>query len=147
MRDVAPVVAGWIERRGRIELPSFGISMYPLIQQGNVSAFVKISPSQLRVGDICLFMTQQELMVAHRLVSISTKDGCVAYTFKGDTSYMPDDPVTFDHIIGRFEGVKRDGIWMPANHWRAKAIGWLAMHMPKYPGIMTRYIRRRWGHA
>ncbi|MWC30415.1 signal peptidase I [Paenibacillus sp. MMS18-CY102] len=147
MHDIAPLVAGWIDQRGRIELPSFGISMYPLIQQGNVSTFVKVSPEELRIGDVCLFITQQELMVAHRLRAIVAKDNETQYIFKGDTSYVSDDPVPYKRIIGRFVGVKRNGAWITADNWKFRLFSWLAMHMPKWPGLMNRYIRRRWGHA
>ena len=80
--DLAPVVAAWLQRRGWIELPSFGMSMYPLIREGDVSRFESIQPEQLRVGDICLFVSVQGIMTGHRLVGLQGEGEGRRYLFE-----------------------------------------------------------------
>ncbi|MCM3749139.1 hypothetical protein M3223_17415 [Paenibacillus pasadenensis] len=103
----APVIAALLKKRGVMELTSFGMSMYPLIREGDISRFVRVNAESLAVGDICLFVSGSVVLTGHRLVEIQGGDGDRQYVFCGDTSYAPDDPVGPESILGLWTGVKR----------------------------------------
>lgn len=103
----APVIAALLKKRGFMELTSFGMSMYPLIREGDISRFVRVNAESLAVGDICLFVSGSGILTGHRLVDIRGEDGARQYVFCGDTSYAPDDPVGPESILGLWTGVKR----------------------------------------
>ena len=106
MHDLAPVMSAVIKRTGKIELPSAGISMYPLIKEGNVSTFLTVQREELKLGDICLFVTDQGPLIGHRLYAVKQDGAQELFIFKGDTCFEPDDPVPFTSIIGRWSGVR-----------------------------------------
>ncbi|SDS28671.1 signal peptidase I [Paenibacillaceae bacterium GAS479] len=105
--NLAPMVAALLDKRGSMELTSFGMSMYPLIQEGDVSRFVRVRAQDLEVGDICLFVSSSGILTGHRLVEIRDEESRRQYVFRGDTSYIADEPVAGEAILGLWTGVKR----------------------------------------
>lgn len=142
MNDLMPVMSAVIERTGKIELPSVGISMYPLIKEGNVSTFMTVRREELNIGDICLFNTTQGSLIGHRLHAVKQDGAQEWFIFKGDTCFEPDDPVPFSSIIGRWAGVRSNSRFVPANHWRSKLIAVLAKFVPKWYKVMRWYAEK-----
>ncbi|QJC51144.1 hypothetical protein HGI30_05910 [Paenibacillus albicereus] len=96
-----------IQKRGAMELTSFGMSMYPLIREGDVSRFERVRARDLEVGDVCLFVSGSGILTGHRLVEIRGEGAGRQYVFRGDTSYIADDPVGPEAILGLWTGVRR----------------------------------------
>ncbi|PLT44828.1 hypothetical protein B8V81_3259 [Paenibacillus pasadenensis] len=96
-----------IQKRGAMELTSFGMSMYPLIREGDASRFVRVRARDLEVGDVCLFVSGSGILTGHRLVEIRGEGAGRQYVFRGDTSYVADDPVGPEAILGLWTGVRR----------------------------------------
>lgn len=139
--DMAPIVAALLRKRGSIELPSFGMSMYPLIQEGDVSRFVTTDAAELAVGDVCLFVNAYGIMTGHRLVSIGSEDGDDVFLFRGDTSFIPDDPVPAGAILGKWTGVRSGTGWKPESGFRSRALRLLVLRIP-----LTRKVLRKLGN-
>ncbi|HTG71902.1 MAG TPA: hypothetical protein VL921_21795 [Candidatus Udaeobacter sp.] len=143
MNELVPVLTAAIERTGKIELPSSGISMYPLIKEGNISTFMSVRREDLKVGDICLFVTEHGLLTGHRLYAVKEDILQEWYIFKGDTCLVPDDPVPFSSIIGRWSGVRRNSRFVPANHWESKLLAALVKYVPKWYKVIRWCAERK----
>ncbi|CAM4208761.1 signal peptidase [Paenibacillus endophyticus] len=136
MHDLTPVMSAVIQRTGKIELPSAGISMYPLIKEGNVSTFLSVLREELKLGDICLFVTDQGALTGHRLYAVKKDGSKELFIFKGDTCLEPDDPVPFTSILGRWSGVRRNNRFQASNHWRSRLLALLALRVPKWHKVI-----------
>ncbi len=72
-------------------------SMYPALKRGDLVLLQGVDKAaDLRVGDIIAFESDDGFGI-HRIVRI---DGATITT-KGDGNLSADDPITFDHVIGR----------------------------------------------
>jgi signal peptidase len=132
-----------IEKRGGLELPSHGKSMYPYIVQGSVCRFVSVDPDRLRKGDIVLFLTPAGQLVGHRYHEQVRVGGKHYFICKGDSNRTWDTPVSRDQIVGKLERVHKHGRWRRTESWTAR--GWAAL-MTRYPGLsiwIARYLRYR----
>lgn len=136
MHDLTPAISAVIQRTGKIELPSAGISMYPLIKEGNVSTFLSVQREELKLGDICLFVTDQGALIGHRLYAVKQDGSKELFIFKGDTCFEPDDPLPFTSILGRWSGVRRNSRFQAANHWRSRLLAVLALRVPKWHKVI-----------
>lgn len=147
MHDLTPVMSAVIKRTGKLELPSAGISMYPLIKEGNVSTFLAVRREELKIGDICLFVTEQGALIGHRLYAVKQDGARELFIFKGDTCFEPDDPVPFASILGRWSGVSRNRRFQPANHWRSRLLAALALRVPKWYKVIRWCAERKERYA
>ncbi|WP_082197970.1 hypothetical protein [Bacillus sp. FJAT-26390] len=136
MHDLTQVMSAVIQRTGKIELPSAGISMYPLIKEGNVSTFLPVQREELKLGDICLFVTDQGALIGHRLYATKQYGSKELFIFKGDTCFEPDDPLPFTSILGRWSGVRRNSRFLAANHWRSRLLAVLALRLPEWHKVI-----------
>lgn len=143
MNEMKRMLEEVIRRRGSVELPSVGFSMYPLLRTGDVSRFRAVSQDRLRVGDVCLFMTRQGMLTGHRLHEVYENDGVTYYVFKGDTCYAVDEPVTLDCIVGQLDAIKRHSRWVRATHWRYRLLKRLSLRWPLWSRAMRRYVSNK----
>lgn len=90
-----------IRNFGWVDLPSHGVSMYPLIQEGNICRFAIFDPNHVKKGDILLYCTNSGQLIAHRLVTIKFTNGEFMYELKGDTNLYHDKPISKDQILGK----------------------------------------------
>lgn len=75
-----------------------GISMNPVLKEGDIITYEEISPSEVKVGDIIVYsippLTQKHYnfppIVAHRVVEIGDAATGLHYRTKGDNSPAPD---------------------------------------------------------
>ena len=108
-----------IEKRGWIDIPASGKSMYPLIKEGDICRFVPIdSKEKLTRNDIILFLADQGQLIGHRF-SHQYIDKKVYYIFKGDTNMLPDSPVEESQLIGKLTSIKK-------GHFRLVQTGMIA---------------------
>jgi signal peptidase I len=131
-----------IKKEGWLELPSFGNSMYPLIQQGNICRFVNCQTTLLKKGDVILFYTKTGQLIAHRLVSIKIVKNQRFFQLKGDTNLGFDPLIGEDQILGKLVSVqKKHRIFTPegcvARFW-----GKVILTFPALSGILRRYLNR-----
>ncbi|GAB6988082.1 S24/S26 family peptidase [Paenibacillus pini] len=140
MHDQAAAVSGWISRRGSIELPSYGTSMFPLIVEGDISEFMPVDSHNIRVGQVYLFVSNEGLLVGHRLLHVIQEEHENQYIFKGDTNIFPDTAVSLDQILGEWTSVQRKQRRRPRDHWQLRLLSWLALHIHEWPKLMRWYI-------
>jgi signal peptidase I len=102
-----------------------GVSMRPILRQGDIVVVRSCPIEELRLGDVLVIQRENDL-VTHRLVAVKP-DGW--YT-KGDASSALDSPAAEEAILGRVEAVERGSLsWSTqSNRWigASRFIGWLA---------------------
>jgi signal peptidase I len=96
-----------LKKYGSIELPAAGVSMYPVIKDGDICSFTICDPNNLTSKDIVLFMSDQGKLVAHRFYKTTTKNNIPQFIFKGDTNLGTDTPIPKEFILGKLHYIKR----------------------------------------
>ncbi|MCY9593174.1 peptidase S24 [Paenibacillus chitinolyticus] len=105
----ALVVRRALELKGRVEIPSRGTSMRPLIREGSVCAFVPVAAADLRRGDIVLFEGEEGGLIAHRLIRRGEEGPQAPLLCKGDANIGFDPLVPAAKVLARLETISRDG--------------------------------------
>ena len=92
--------------------------MQPTICDGDLIVVEPIAASAIKIGDIILY-EGKENVVAHRVVdakigqrpktSSSVCSPHYAFILRGDSSYIDDEPVHAEHILGKVISVERNG--------------------------------------
>ncbi len=86
-----------LEKGLEVDVPVFGVSMFPLYLPGDIVRIKKISYLEFKVGDVIVFEGRERLIL-HRLVDFDMVQG-MAVT-KGD-GLMKDDPfIPLDKVKG-----------------------------------------------
>ena len=89
-------------------LPVHGISMLPLLQEGD-EILISHDLSTVRRGDILVFQKSDGL-VAHRVVQIRKQpDQADIYQTKGDNCLRFDPPLFEPEVLGRVNSIRRNG--------------------------------------
>ncbi len=101
LADVLPVMDEQLEKGNEVSFTPFGNSMFPTIRSGRDKVILKRTKT-LSKDDICLFITNSEKPVLHRV--ISTKNGIVT---RGDNSVKTD--TTPKKIYGKVVAVYKNG--------------------------------------
>ncbi|RAP77473.1 signal peptidase I [Paenibacillus montanisoli] len=106
-----------IKKKGYVELPSSGNSMYPIISQGNICRIIAVEPNEISRGDIVLFVSSFQALIGHRLLQVVQRGEEMLYIFKGDANPHSDEPVKFDRIVGKLIEVRKSHIRFHSKHW------------------------------
>ncbi|WP_372780553.1 signal peptidase I [Priestia aryabhattai] len=131
-----------IEKKGYVDFPSVGFSMYPCIRQNDLCTFEKAPV--LKKGDIVLFHTRSGQLIAHRLIKTRHKNEQLHYIFKGDTNLCCDEPVMREQVIGKLTAISRKNqkkVYMAAPFdyiWC-----WLMLFFPFSSRFLKRYINQK----
>jgi len=97
---IAVCVTGFLSIRGTVPfMPIFGNSMEPEFKAGDLILVEKVSPSEIKVGDIIVFTIPAAVrehynyppVLAHRVVTVNTRYG-ITFRTKGDNT--GEDPFT-----------------------------------------------------
>lgn len=108
----AELVKQRLRRDGSVDIPSSGISMFPLIRTGDLCRFVPIGGNVLKPGAVVLFADREGRLIGHRLIRIEGGAGRRLYIMKGDANRLPDDAVEADRLLGILDSItrcRRDG--------------------------------------
>ena len=103
----AMVLTKVLKKFGIIDLPAKGTSMYPFIIEGDICSFTVCKPTELKKGDICLFILGNGKLVAHRYYKIKQSNKKQCLLFKGDTNLSYDEPILGEQVLGRLTRIKR----------------------------------------
>jgi signal peptidase len=132
-----------IKKRGWIDIPSSGVSMFPLIKEGDICRFQPIeSTNDLKKGDIILFVTLQGNLVAHRFCEKFMKNEDPFFIFKGDTNYNPDPPVEEWQIAGKLVQIKKRSLTLKSQGALFQLWGGIVHLMPSLPRYCKSINRR-----
>jgi signal peptidase len=111
----AQLVSTLLERFGECRLRVSGRSMLPAIRPADVLLIRAVESARIAVGDVVLF-ARGGCLVAHRVVE--TRAGARVLITRGDANSHHDAPVTASLVVGRVEGLLRDGTGAPARPFR-----------------------------
>lgn len=129
-----------IKKDGWLELPSNGNSMYPLIQQGNLCRFVPYESSILKKGDVILYYSHSDQLIAHRFVSIKKINHQVLFQLKGDTNLGFDQLIEEERILGKLVNIKKSYKTVNPEHRMARLWGKIILSFPAISGILRKYL-------
>lgn len=145
--ELAVIIAKVIENRGSIDVTCYGDAMFPLLREGNVTTFVRVREEELQIGDVCLFETNEGHLLLYRMIDIDDEQQPAIYTFRGDTCDIPEQPVTYSHIIGKMKAVHRDGKVLYVNHWRSRLLEAAVLQIPFWSKFSRWMANRRYDRA
>jgi len=107
LEDMFPVIMEQISSGGDFVFGPKGISMLPLIKQGEDSVVISPVKEPLKKYDVPLYRRANGQFVLHRIVAVR-KDG---YVLCGDNQYEREYGITDSNIIGIMTKIKKkDGI-------------------------------------
>ena len=109
-----------MDKKGWMDLPAEGMSMYPLINEGNRCRFVTLKDATIEKGDIILFQNSSGQLVAHRFLCIEFCGNQVKYLFKGDTNLGCDELVSEEQMIGKLVKIRKENVTLSLSHPLAK---------------------------
>jgi signal peptidase len=106
--DTIELLIRTIRNYGWMDLPSYGMTMYPFIKKGNICRFVAFDPNKVKKGDVLLYHSTSGKLVAHRLICTYEKGNQINYMLKGDSNIFIDDPVSKDQLIGKLVTIDKE---------------------------------------
>ena len=123
--------------------------MRPFLFSGDYLEIAPITPAALRVGDIVLMWTPEDLPLAHRIIRITGDGENRRFDLKGDANLRIDRQVAPADVIGVVVAAIRDGRRIPLNRgWRrvaGKLWAWLTPVRPStYPLIQRAWRPLQW---
>jgi signal peptidase len=139
----AELVRRRLVRDGAVDIPSSGISMFPLIRTGDMCRFVPIGGKVLKPGAVLLFADRDGRLIGHRLIRVEVGDAGPRYILKGDANLLPDEAVEPDRLLGVLETITRrtkDGRprTANANNLPRKWWGFAVRHVPGLSHVLRR---------
>jgi signal peptidase len=132
-----------IKKIGWLELPAYGNSMFPFIQQGNLCRFIPCDPSKLKKGDVILFYSQTSQLIAHRFVRMKRVDNQVQFLLKGDTNLGFDQLIGEEYVLGKLSSVKKRQMRISPDHFLARYWGKIILTFPLLSGMLRKYLNRK----
>ena len=98
-----------LRQGGSFQFRAHGSSMAPFIRDGDLLTVAPTAPARLEIGDVVLFRTRRDRLLAHRLVHKSERGGEWILEMQGDARLSSDRPVHGERVLGRVVRVQRDG--------------------------------------
>ncbi|WP_261302592.1 signal peptidase I [Paenibacillus andongensis] len=142
-KEFVQMVSHVMEKRGWIELPAEGTSMYPFIKKGDICRFVLAEAGNLRKGDIILFRTSHGSLVAHRFCRTLTRNLQLHFLCKGDTNLAHDEVIRMDQMIGKMSWIERNGRIIKVTDPAYYVWGQLILTFPLISLLLRVYLNRR----
>jgi len=93
---------------GKLRLCVTGWSMLPTVWPGDTLVVERVSPDQVRIGDVVV-VARDGRLCGHRVVSIAEDAGNQRWITRGDALPVPDRPVLENELVGRASHLVRAG--------------------------------------
>lgn len=130
-----------LERKGWIDIPAYGVSMYPFIKEGDICRFIPLdSSASFKKGDIFLFQSEDGRLVGHRYIRSFMKDQVLYHSFKGDTNVQFDPPVLTSQLIGKLDRIKKRSWHVRTDGMTASGWGKLVFSFPFIPRLCKKIL-------
>jgi signal peptidase I len=119
-----------------------GTSMFPFLKDGDMADLCKIEASTLKIGDVLVFQSGDQLVV-HRLIKFWEEHGQIVYQTKGDSCYQADRPFFVEDLIGIVVCVERKGrkINISQQKFKNKVIARISSYLPPVYKICRLFMR------
>ncbi|MBD3843428.1 MAG: hypothetical protein IE909_16410 [Campylobacterales bacterium] len=138
-KRIISIVREVLLKKGWIDLPSHGMSMYPLIKEGDICRFSSFNLSELKKRDVILFSTPFNSFVAHRLIQIND----TSYICKGDGNLEFDPPIEQSHILGKLMYIKRNDKNIHLDNFSLKVWGHFVQSVPVVSTLIRLYLKHK----
>ncbi|MHA2427778.1 MAG: S24/S26 family peptidase [Candidatus Hermodarchaeia archaeon] len=127
-----------LEKGNALRFTAHGSSMAPFIRDGDVLTVEPATISELRMGDIVLYRTEGDSVVAHRIVGILGS----SLKVRGDASPGSESFIAPDQVLGVIIIVERTGDQIKINEglWRVLGLLWIFTY--PLPLLAFRLIRK-----
>lgn len=103
LKDFWPIMKEVIDSGGEFTFYPHGISMLPLIRQGQ-DQVVLVQPENIKLGDVVFYQRDNGQFVLHRLVKIDNG----RYVMCGDNQFLLEYGITDKHILAKVKAIIRD---------------------------------------
>ncbi len=100
-----------------------GVSMKPLVRDGDVLVVEPLGQDQPRVGEVVLCSTASEHVVVHRVIRRQIKSDRHTTQVQGDQISQPDGWMSDAQILGRVTSLERDGRVIELDRPLMRALG------------------------
>lgn len=97
----ADLSAEILRQGGLFQFRAHGSSMTPFIRDGDLLTIAPADPASLQSGDVALYRTDLDRIIAHRVVGSTMQDGEPYLVTQGDARLASDRPVPADCVLGR----------------------------------------------
>lgn len=134
-QEIIDLLKHSLNKNGWIDLPAKGVSMFPFIREGNICRFILQEPALLKKGEIVLFTSSSNQLIAHRLCSSFFVNGEQYFLFKGDSNLGFDELVKANQIIGKLSLIQSKRV--QSHNFFANLYGRLILSAP----ILSRLFR------
>lgn len=121
-----------IQKTGSIEIPAEGKSMYPFIYRGDLCRFILCETHLLKRGDVVLYYSSGNRLVAHRLSHVRNN----TFIFKGDTNLGYDEPVLEAQILGKLTWIQHCNKKKRVDNFSSVLWGKLILNIPILPAVL-----------
>ena len=132
-----------LQKQGWVDLPSVGVSMYPLIQEGDICRFIPLGSEEVRKGEVLLFVSNQGQLIGHRYFDNFVENGVLYYVCKGDTNFSVDYPVEKSQLIGKLAYIKKEKFQLNSKGFIARLWGGIVLTFPSLPRGCKKYLELR----
>ncbi|RBP03172.1 signal peptidase I [Rossellomorea aquimaris] len=132
-----------MDKKGWMDVPAEGMSMYPLIKEGDVCRFISLKEVTVRKGDIILFQDSSGKLVAHRFLCIQFSENVGMYLFKGDTNVGFDVPISDEQMIGKLVKIRKGDVVLSLSHPIAKGWSKLILLFPVLSSFLQLILNKR----
>lgn len=134
-KDLVPSIKEVVDNGGEATFTPRGFSMRPMLFGGR-DEIVLVKPQlPLKKYDLPFYIRKNGVIVLHRIVGVSEKQGKTVYIMRGDNTYENEYGITDDMIIGVVSRFKRKGKWhdVTSRGYRAYAKIWSDTYLIRKP--------------
>lgn len=111
-----------------------GSSMHPAVRDGDILDVWPTPNADLDVGDIVLYRSSHSGIVVHRVVDIRRQEEKTIFLVKGDSAARADPQIRKSQVLGRVEGIQRQGHKTVPTRWASR-------HVAPFQGRLFRLRR------
>ena len=105
--DFAGLSAQILRQGDSFQFRARGSSMTPFIRDGDLLTIAPVDVADLQIGDVVLYRTRHDRVVAHRVAGRALEDGELVLETRGDARLDSDSPVPADCVLGRAVRLQR----------------------------------------
>ncbi|WP_440603800.1 S24/S26 family peptidase [Bacillus sp. GB_SG_008] len=132
-----------LQKQGWVDIPSSGVSMYPLIKEGDICRFIPLGSKEVKKGEVLLFVSNQGQLIGHRYYDNFVEKGVLYYVCKGDTNISVDSPIKKSQLIGKLVFIKKKKFQLNSQGFIAQLWGGIVLTFPSLPRGCKKYLDLR----
>lgn len=96
-----------LQQGGSFQFRAHGSSMMPFVRDGDLLTVAPADPGSIEIGQVVLFRTRRDRILAHRLVRKAQERGGWILEMRGDARLSSDGPVPGERVLGRVVRIRR----------------------------------------